>query len=145
MSNCSCNFLLVGPYDQGGLCSTCQQTFLFCPGHFGRIELPLPVINPLFSKTMLLMCRMSCLECHSVTVPGPIKYLTITMMRLLNDGLLKEAQEAEFIIADILISSESVGAKKKGNNRSADEQISKRKFKEYLQDIYKERNKGMFE
>lgn len=29
-------------------CSTCCQDFNNCPGHFGHVELPLPVYNPLF-------------------------------------------------------------------------------------------------
>lgn len=30
------------------VCSTCCQDFNNCPGHLGRVELPLPVYNPLF-------------------------------------------------------------------------------------------------
>lgn len=30
------------------VCSTCCQDFNNCPGHFGHLELPLPVYNPLF-------------------------------------------------------------------------------------------------
>ncbi len=52
------------------MCGTCQQTFTFCPGHFGMIRLPLPVINPLFSKTLLTIFRMSCLGCHKISIPG---------------------------------------------------------------------------
>lgn len=60
----------LGPYNIQGNCETCQETLLHCPGHFGHIELPLPVINPLFSKTLLSLFRMTCLVCHSATVPG---------------------------------------------------------------------------
>ena len=129
----------------GGFCSTCQQTFLFCPGHFGRIELPLPVINPLFSKTMLQLCRLSCLECHSVTVPGPVKYLTIVQMKLLDDGLLKEAQDAEFVVAEIMLNQEvaSGGKKKAVGHRHADDALAKMKFEEYMKAIYSEKGKGI--
>lgn len=127
----------------GGFCTTCQQTFLYCPGHFGRIELPLPVINPLFSKTLLQLCRLSCLECHSITVPGAVKYLTITQMKLLEDGFLKEAQDAEFVISDIMLNLElTSGKKKQAGNRHEDEAVARLKFEEYLKEIYKGREKG---
>ena len=28
-------------------CTTCKLSAVHCPGHFGHIELPLPVYNPL--------------------------------------------------------------------------------------------------
>ena len=28
-------------------CATCQQGYMACPGHFGHIELAVPVYNPL--------------------------------------------------------------------------------------------------
>ncbi|CAL8145005.1 unnamed protein product [Orchesella dallaii] len=126
----------MGPYDPGGLCSTCQQPYMYCPGHFGRIELPLPVINPLFCNTLLKICRMSCLECHSVTVPGAVKYLTITQMLLLNEGLLKEALEAEFVVADLLV-GENVGAKLK-KQLPPDDEMARIKFEAYLAGVYKD-------
>ena len=52
------NSLQDGLYDpalgpQGsdfGVCATCQQQASVCPGHFGHIELPVPVYNPLLLK-----------------------------------------------------------------------------------------------
>lgn len=40
--------LALGPADNKEICSTCMQDFKSCPGHFGHIDLPLPVYNPLF-------------------------------------------------------------------------------------------------
>ncbi|KAF4791332.1 RNA polymerase I subunit A [Turdus rufiventris] len=40
--------LALGPPDSKEVCATCLQNFSNCPGHFGHIELPLPVYNPLF-------------------------------------------------------------------------------------------------
>lgn len=31
-------------------CVTCRQNSTSCPGHFGHIELPVPVYNPLLLK-----------------------------------------------------------------------------------------------
>lgn len=40
--------LALGPPDSREVCATCMQNFSNCPGHFGHIELPLTVYNPLF-------------------------------------------------------------------------------------------------
>ncbi|OXB54262.1 hypothetical protein ASZ78_012699 [Callipepla squamata] len=40
--------LALGPPDSKEACATCMQNFSNCPGHFGHIELPLTVYNPLF-------------------------------------------------------------------------------------------------
>ncbi|KAJ7408439.1 DNA-directed RNA polymerase I subunit RPA1 [Willisornis vidua] len=40
--------LALGPPDSKEVCATCMQNFSNCPGHFGHIELPLTVYNPLF-------------------------------------------------------------------------------------------------
>lgn len=37
----------LGPIDFRGRCTTCQLGHNTCPGHFGHIELPVPVYNPL--------------------------------------------------------------------------------------------------
>lgn len=31
-------------------CKTCEQTYIYCPGHFGHIELPKPVFNLQFER-----------------------------------------------------------------------------------------------
>lgn len=40
--------LALGPPHSREVCATCMQNFSNCPGHFGHIELPLTVYNPLF-------------------------------------------------------------------------------------------------
>lgn len=51
-------------------CATCFQNIFNCPGHFGHIELPLPVVNPLFHKLIMILLRISCLSCFSIQLPG---------------------------------------------------------------------------
>lgn len=46
--------LALGPPDSKEVCATCIQNFSNCPGHFGHIELPLPVYNPLFFDVCML-------------------------------------------------------------------------------------------
>ncbi|CAG0917087.1 unnamed protein product [Notodromas monacha] len=44
-------------------CATCSLNFYYCPGHFGRIELPFPVINPICYDPVGKLMDMSCLKC----------------------------------------------------------------------------------
>lgn len=53
-----------GPNDQNGLCDTCGLGSMHCPGHFGYIELPLPVYHPMFFQLMLKILKGSCMICH---------------------------------------------------------------------------------
>lgn len=56
--------LALGPPDSKEVCATCLQNFSNCPGHFGHIELPLPVYNPLFFDVRTLnFCSERVLPC----------------------------------------------------------------------------------
>lgn len=46
-----------------GPCVTCGQIYNSCPGHFGHIQLPVPVINPLLTKIVLRIIRSTCWSC----------------------------------------------------------------------------------
>lgn len=139
------------------MCTTCQQTMLFCPGHFGKIELPLPVINPLFSKTLLSIFRMSCLGCHNVTIPGVIfamlivlyirfsanfyhifvgvlKYMCLAQLKLLSFGYMKEAQDAESVIGDILVNDGETKKKSKYTSK-AEIEVARLKFEAYVESV----------
>lgn len=42
--------LALGPIDKNDVCLTCCLDFFKCPGHYGHIDLVLPVYNPIFFK-----------------------------------------------------------------------------------------------
>lgn len=42
--------LALGPIDKNDVCVTCRLDFFKCPGHYGHIDLVLPVYNPIFFK-----------------------------------------------------------------------------------------------
>lgn len=42
--------LALGPLDKNDVCLTCHLDYFKCPGHFGHIDLALPVYNPIFFK-----------------------------------------------------------------------------------------------
>ncbi|MCD6227095.1 DNA-directed RNA polymerase subunit A' [Candidatus Micrarchaeota archaeon] len=56
----------MGVIDPGLKCRTCGGRMGTCSGHFGRIELVRPVINPLYSKIILYLLRSTCPKCHRV-------------------------------------------------------------------------------
>eukprot|EP00177_Eucheuma_denticulatum_P001588 GFKZ01002840.1.p1 GENE.GFKZ01002840.1~~GFKZ01002840.1.p1 ORF type:complete len:1684 (-),score=219.39 GFKZ01002840.1:1449-6500(-) len=59
----------LGPVSfEDGLCVTCGLSYSSCPGHFGHIELPVPIVNPLLSKLVLKILRSSCWRCPLLLV-----------------------------------------------------------------------------
>ena len=54
----------LGAANKDDRCDTCGMNFMRCPGHFGYIQLPLPVYHPMFFKLMLQILRGSCFKCR---------------------------------------------------------------------------------
>lgn len=48
-----------------GPCPTCGLEYFNCPGHFGHIELPVALPNPLLLKIIVQIMKCSCWRCHS--------------------------------------------------------------------------------
>lgn len=71
-------------------CSTCGLNVFKCPGHFGHIELPMPVVNPLFHKGLCMLIKLSCLKCFTFRVPLHIKLLLSAKSKLFSQGQLSE-------------------------------------------------------
>lgn len=88
----------LGPADNKEVCSTCCQDFNSCPGHFGHVELPLPVYNPLFFDKLYLLIRGSCLACHLLTCPRAAIHVLINQLRLLDHGALQEVYQIEQVL-----------------------------------------------
>ena len=53
----------LGPIDSHSSCATCRLGAMHCPGHFGHIELAVPVYNPLTFGTVVRLLRSMCLHC----------------------------------------------------------------------------------
>ncbi|XP_052010608.1 DNA-directed RNA polymerase I subunit RPA1 [Xyrauchen texanus] len=94
--------LSLGPADNKEICSTCMQDFNSCPGHFGHIDLPLPVYNPLFFDKLFLIIRGSCLTCHMLTCPRAAIHLLLCQLKLLDVGVMKEVYELENVLNQFL-------------------------------------------
>jgi DNA-directed RNA polymerase I subunit RPA1 len=88
----------LGPIDKAGRCATCGLGAFECPGHFGHIELAVPVYAPLTFAQMYQLLKQCCFYCHRFRV-GPLKTaLCMLKLQLLDAGLLMEAKELENVL-----------------------------------------------
>lgn len=72
-------------------CTQCQNTVEFCTGHFGHLDLPLPVINYTFYDHVARLVRSFCYACSHVLIPERrIK----DVLRLPAERRLKEVSDA---------------------------------------------------
>ncbi len=54
----------LGTIDQNSICGTCEQTFDFCPGHFGYVQLSCPCFNWLVLKRIKTVLECICYKCY---------------------------------------------------------------------------------
>lgn len=87
--------MAMGPFSRNDNCKTCYKRFEQCGGHFGYIELCLPVYNPFFIKVIYNILRISCLSCYKLQVTENTKIVTELQLRLLSAGYVVEAEELE--------------------------------------------------
>ena len=93
------NKLCGGVYDErmgptskdDGSCVTCGQGYSDCPGHLGRIELCVPVYNPLLFNQMLNFLKNKCQACHNFKSSLLACKVFIAKVNLIERGLLKDA------------------------------------------------------
>ena len=94
----------MGPIDKSARCSTCHLGFFACPGHFGSIELPVPVYYPPLFGTMFQLLRLACTSCCRFR--GGLLKTTLLSCKL---RVLAEAEGAEALRAlealDLLMQS----------------------------------------
>jgi DNA-directed RNA polymerase beta' subunit len=50
-------------------CETCNLSYFTCPGHYGHIELPMPLYHPLFMNQCYHLLKGVCLFCHRFKMP----------------------------------------------------------------------------
>ncbi|RZF33469.1 hypothetical protein LSTR_LSTR010125 [Laodelphax striatellus] len=96
----------MGPVRKDDKCPTCGYSCFDCVGHMGYIDLPVPVINPLFHSVVHFLMTCSCNNCFSVLIPFSKKILLINQLKLLNRGFVKEAIELESVLKDEIEGSE---------------------------------------
>nr|CAG4649915.1 EOG090X00BV [Sida crystallina] len=86
--------LAMGPWsDRADNCTTCHSSIFKCPGHYGHIELPLPVYHPLFLRNLIAIIKLTCPVCKSFFSSASQKALLVGQLKLLEEGLLIPAQQ----------------------------------------------------
>ncbi|KAL2170041.1 hypothetical protein VTG60DRAFT_5381 [Thermothelomyces hinnuleus] len=84
------------------LCRTCNLNQAQCPGHPGHIELPVPVYHPVFMDQAYRLLRAQCVYCHKFRLPRHEIHKYTCMLRLLQVGLVHEANMIESFSASDL-------------------------------------------
>jgi DNA-directed RNA polymerase subunit A' len=59
----------LGTLEPRQRCKTCGNTAARCPGHFGHIELAVPIIHIEFSKIIYDLLRTTCRNCGRILLP----------------------------------------------------------------------------
>ncbi len=60
--------LRMGVIEPGLGCKTCGQSFKYCEGHFGHLELARPVLNVIYIDDIYKTLRCTCQECSRILV-----------------------------------------------------------------------------
>lgn len=54
----------MGTTESSIICETCNENATLCTGHFGRIELNIPVVHPLYYKRVVSYLNCFCFKCN---------------------------------------------------------------------------------
>lgn len=81
----------MGVLKNHALCVTCGKSNDKCTGHFGHIELPVPIVHPMYPEEILMYLNCFCGECSSLLI-------TYKEMKLLNMFKLRGASRMKAII-----------------------------------------------
>jgi DNA-directed RNA polymerase beta' subunit len=58
----------MGVLEHNKICSTCEQKNVFCPGHFGHIELAKPVFHAMFFDITKKILKCVCYRCSRILI-----------------------------------------------------------------------------
>ena len=83
----------MGPTDHYESCITCGLDYATCPGHFGRVELVMPVYNASLFPTLIQILRGACLHCGAFKVDREKLKPYGTALDLIDAGLLVDASK----------------------------------------------------
>lgn len=56
----------MGTGDRDQICATCHSNYSDCPGHFGHIQLAMPVFHPGYVNNIIKVLRCICYECGAL-------------------------------------------------------------------------------
>ncbi|OAG30186.1 DNA-directed RNA polymerase III subunit RPC1 [Nematocida displodere] len=73
--------LKLGPSTKDGLCGTCEMRMAECPGHFGHIDLALPVFHPGLLKNIHKVLQSVCKQCSSILLSEEVQAQLLAKIR----------------------------------------------------------------
>ena len=56
----------MGTTTKNNICPTCNQGYDLCPGHFGYIDLALPIYNLMYMPILLKILKCTCINCGNI-------------------------------------------------------------------------------
>ena len=75
----------LGTLEPRQRCKTCGNTAIRCPGHFGHIELAVPIIHIEFTKIIHNLLQATCRNCGRILLPeSRVEKLKVTIKRTLD-------------------------------------------------------------
>ena len=87
----------LGTLEPRQRCKTCGNTAIRCPGHFGHIELAVPIIHIIFAKLIHTLLKATCRNCGRILLPderiGKVKARiekTRTLLGVVPDEVYKQ-------------------------------------------------------
>ena len=84
----------LGPVDPLERCATCAQSYDDCPGHYGHLELALPVFHPLLFNECYKLLRACCMSCRALKMGADRKKYFVYILSLVRRGKLAQAGNA---------------------------------------------------
>lgn len=64
----SLNDTRLGPVNNSLLCSTCHNDMMTCNGHFGHIDLPVPMYHAMFLSQLIKILQCICIRCYQCVI-----------------------------------------------------------------------------
>lgn len=95
----------LGPAKRLELCKTCKKGQMWCEGHVGHIQLPLPVYNPVFIRNVIQILKVTCFNCRRFLFDKNGLYIFLTQLEAIDNGvdyLVDEiAEQAQMLIVQL--------------------------------------------
>ena len=88
----------VGAFDKNSTCEICHQNNENCTGHFGHIELTIPIYNPFLLNQILKLLNAKCFNCHKLKLSLKDTAYLFMKLFLIKFSLYNEAEEIRYIM-----------------------------------------------
>jgi len=83
--------LRLGVSEKGRVCETCKEDLVSCPGHFGFVQLELPVFHVGYFKHIINVLQAICKECSRILLNEDDRVKYAKRFKLRKDPLQREA------------------------------------------------------